>query len=140
MKEEIQLGIQELKIDTLKDLIRLARVEEAKMEAWIRRSRLTSTKPASLGGFQKSNTVLPPKTAGGGMLGLNSAGHPNLESSRTLPIKGLTIEYIADKKKKKGLCFLCDEPYFMGHQCKKPHLFMMLLSDDCPLDCDQDEC
>lgn len=28
LKEEIRLGIQELKIDTLKDLIRLARVEE----------------------------------------------------------------------------------------------------------------
>lgn len=72
-------------------------------------------------------------------MGHNIIGRPNLESNRTLHIKGLTREQIADKRK-KGLCFLCDEPYTMGHQCKKPHLFMMLPSDNCMVDCDIDDC
>lgn len=40
LKEEMQLGIQELYITALKELIRLAKVEEAKLEAWLKRSRL----------------------------------------------------------------------------------------------------
>lgn len=40
LKLEIQLGIQELKPKTLKEMIRLASVELAKLEAWLRRSRL----------------------------------------------------------------------------------------------------
>lgn len=38
LKEEIQLGIQESGFTNLKEAIRLARVEEAKIEAWIKRS------------------------------------------------------------------------------------------------------
>lgn len=34
------------------------------------------------------------------------------------------------EKRKKGLCFACDEPYTFGHQCKKPQLFMLLPSEE----------
>lgn len=97
LREEIQLGIQELKAASLKELIRLARVEEAKLEAWLKRSRLVN-KGVGIGSFQKTGTVLQPKIT----------ATPSLET-RTLPIKGLTRDQIAEKRK-KGLCFSCDEP------------------------------
>lgn len=34
------------------------------------------------------------------------------------------------KKRRKGLCIACDEPYFKGHQCKSPHLFMMIPTEE----------
>lgn len=100
LKEEIQLRIQELKLTNLKDLIWLTRVEEAKLEAWFRRSRMVN-KPSNVGNFQKNNHVLPIKVSSGGMVGHSIAGQLNLESNRTLLIKGLTREQIAEKRKKR---------------------------------------
>lgn len=91
----VRLGIQELKLTTLKDIIRLARVEEAKLEAWLQRSRM-SNKPVGLGELQKSSPGVLTKIAnGGGLMGHSNTGQPNLESNRNLPIKGLTREQIA---------------------------------------------
>lgn len=51
LKEEIQLGIQEFGFTTLKVSIKLARVEETKIEAWLKRSK------AAMRTIWTSNTV-----------------------------------------------------------------------------------
>lgn len=96
LKLEIQLGIQEFRPKTLKDMIRLSRVEEAKLEAWLKRSRVMN-KPT--GSTTYSKPVLMPQHKPATMV--------NGETVRSLPIRGLTREQI-NEKKRKGLCFLCD--------------------------------
>lgn len=51
-----------------------------------------------------------------------------VDNMRSLPIRGLTREQMNDKRRKK-ICFSCDEPYVQGHVCKRPQLFLLLLSD-----------
>lgn len=113
----------------LKELIRVSSVEEAKLEAWLKRSR-QGNKFSMGGGYQKPVTVPSPKLAHSS--GSNHVTIPanQLELSRSLPIRGLTREQMAEKRI-KGLCFACDEPYTFGHQCKKPQLFMLLPSEEC---------
>lgn len=97
-------------------MIRLARVEEAKLEAWLKRSRLFS-KPVG--------SVTYPKIAPAPQPKLSTMN--NEETARSLPIRGLTREQL-NEKRKKGLCLSCDEPFVRDHVCKKPQLFMMLPS------------
>lgn len=98
-----------------------------------------STKYGMVGSSQK-NTVLfsakPPLTT--------SNTNPvvplkQLEYSKSLPIKGLTNEQIAEKRRKR-LCFSCDEPYNPGHKCKTPHLFMLLPSEEEVEECEEEVC
>lgn len=117
LKLEIQLGVQELKPGNLKEMIKLARVEEAKLEAWLKRSRMVS-KP---GGSVVQNKVIPAFSS-------KPMERNSEEAIRALPIRGLTREQINEKRRLR-LCFLCDEPFTPGHVCKKPRLFMMLPSE-----------
>lgn len=132
LKEEIRLGIQELQLQSLKEVIMMARVEEAKLKAWVKRS-IMGFKMGMPGNQQKPSFVLGNKAVGAGIPGVTNIALHNMEFGKNLPIKGLTREQIAEKRKK--LCYSCDEPYIVGHQCKKPHPFLMLPSQ---VDCDSE--
>ncbi|KAF2309773.1 hypothetical protein GH714_002713 [Hevea brasiliensis] len=51
------------------------------------------------------------------------------------PIKRLTPDEMDDRRK-KGLCFNCDEPFVRGHQCKR--LFLIDLAEELQSDEDMD--
>jgi hypothetical protein len=34
-----------------------------------------------------------------------------------------------DERQLKGLCYNCDEKYFLGHKCKEQKVFMTILKD-----------
>lgn len=46
---------------------------------------------------------------------------------KNLPVRRLSREEL-DVRRRKGLCFNCDEVYSYGHQCKK--LFVIIMEDD----------
>lgn len=62
LKVEIQLGVQELKPRDLKELIRLSRVEEEKLEAWLKRSRGVNRMSANIFTPKTVSTFFLPKT------------------------------------------------------------------------------
>lgn len=126
LRLEIQLGVQELKPKSLKELIKLSRVEEAKLEAWLKRSKVVNKPVASPGmpshGYTPHNKPVV---------------HNTTDSVRSLPVRGLTRDQI-NEKRRKGLCFSCDEPYSREHICKRPHLFMIIPS--VPAEVIEEEC
>jgi hypothetical protein len=48
--------------------------------------------------------------------------------STPLKIQKLTRVEMA-KRQLKGLCYNCDEKYFMGHNCKEQNIFMAISED-----------
>lgn len=113
-------------------------MEEANLEAWLKRSRLGIK--SVMGGYQKGSHMTKTKTNNRGTAVVQSAIFPGMEVGRSLPIRGLTREQI-DEKRRKKLYFSCDEPYTVRQQCRKPQLFMMLPSNENNnKDCDNKEC
>lgn len=95
LKEEIQLGIQESGFTTLKEAIRLARVEEAKMEDWIKRSRaVTRGVGPSPNNYKPvgGNPVITKPVMGGN--GAHGTGIATVEPKKLLLIKNLTREQL----------------------------------------------
>lgn len=75
---------------------------------------VSSTQPITKTSFLSSTT--PQKT------------QPQTQNKQTLPLRRLSaVEMQA--RKDKGLCFNCDERFFMGHKCK-PMLFQCLLAEE----------
>jgi hypothetical protein len=48
--------------------------------------------------------------------------------STPLKIQKLTRDEMAERQL-KGLCYNCDEKYFLGHKCKEKNLFMAISED-----------
>ena len=47
-----------------------------------------------------------------------------LEAKSKIPIKRLTPTQM-DERRKKGLCYNCDEKWAVGHKCKIAKLFLL---------------
>jgi hypothetical protein len=48
--------------------------------------------------------------------------------STPLKIQKLTQEEMVERQL-KGLCYNCDDKYFMGHKCKEQNIFMVIFED-----------
>ena len=92
LKEEIRLSVQMLRPCSLPDAIGLARMQEEKVNA---RRRAPRFEP--------------------GKSGLNP--NPNISKNSTPIIKRLTPPEM-EERRKKGLCYNCDEKFAPGHRCK----------------------
>ena len=47
-----------------------------------------------------------------------------LEAKSKIPIKRLTPAQM-DERRKRGLCYNCDEKWAVGHKCKNTKLFLL---------------
>lgn len=98
------MGIQELGLTSLKETIRLARVEEAKIEARGRRFKLTSNRfvapsssPSNLSPMNRSINILQTPITINSPINTKLLAQAN-ESVRNLP-KGLTREQINEEER-----------------------------------------
>lgn len=85
----------------------------------------TNTSPyKAIGG---SPVVLKPAANGNDVVGNNNnlVAAEVTELRKFIPIKHMTRDQINEKRRKR-LCYSCDEPYAPGHICKQPQLFMMI--------------
>ena len=58
------------------------------------------------------------------ILGAPPKSPPLLESRPRLPIKRISPTQM-EERKKKGLCYNCDEKWALGHKCKNAMLFLL---------------
>lgn len=106
----------------MKEALCLARVEEAKIEAWIKRSRTALRNQRVITNVNKLSGAAVGVQRSHMSRGTNGIGHNystvNLgaglsETKKSLPIKNLTRDQISEKGR-KGLYFSCDETYVPG--------------------------
>lgn len=103
LKEEVRHMVELLCPHTLEQAYMMARKQEVMLESMNKGSRTVTKPPISWQKNEDSGSV-----------------------SKYVPVKRLSKEQL-EERKKKGLCFNCDEPYTYGHQCKK--LFVILLEE-----------
>ncbi|XP_010533307.1 PREDICTED: uncharacterized protein LOC104809111 [Tarenaya hassleriana] len=58
---------------------------------------------------------------------------------RRLPFRKLSDPEVEDRRR-KGLCFRCDERYFVGHRCKQKELQVLMVTEDTDVDGEFQEC
>lgn len=118
MKEEISQSLYNSRPKTLQEARNLARGQEYLLSVLDKRYK-ASSKPFTPG------SATPFKS--GYAVGRNSfSGDSSKTTSKTTPeTKRLTLDEINDKKK-RGLCFHCDEKFTPGHDCRKKRLYIIM--------------
>ncbi|KAL5844111.1 hypothetical protein ACOSQ4_010069 [Xanthoceras sorbifolium] len=125
LRHDLRKEIQVYKPQSLIQAMGLARLYDDKVtdsktttKSWVDRN--WSTKPTT---FTKPSTLPPllPTSPSSQLL-------PASNSKQPYTIKKLsTIEMLG--RREKGLCYNCDEKFFVGHKCKG-RLFLFLVDDD----------
>ncbi|GJY42671.1 enzymatic polyprotein [Tanacetum coccineum] len=109
LKAEIQRELAILKPPTLDTAGGLAKLIEDKIKA----ERMANAKtPATFSQNQSSTRSTTPI-------------FPTPPNFPQQPIKRLTQNELQERKK-KGLCFNCDELYRVGHKCRSPHILLLI--------------
>lgn len=122
LKEEISQSLYNSKPTSLQEARNLARGQDYLLGVLDKRYKTTTKaytptttlKPAVASYNKTTTSNLPPKN------------HKYSE------VKRLTLDELNDKKK-KGLCFHCDEKFVPGHDCKKKKLFLMVEEEEMPV-------
>jgi len=110
LRDEIRLLIKMLNPKTLNEAFGLAKIQEKYVissKKFLKSSPLEVTKPS----------ILEPRP------------DTRLDSKFKLPLQKLSPAQM-EERRKKGLCFNCDEKFQLGHHCKSAKLF--LLEGLCP--------
>ncbi|XP_075633382.1 uncharacterized protein LOC142605839 [Castanea sativa] len=105
LKDEIRLPIRMLNPQTLNEAFGLAKIQEEYV--WSSKKSIRYQQESgktSILGLPKSNAVLDTKPK--------------------IPIKRITPTQMDDRRK-KGLCYNCDEEWGLGHKCKNVKLFLL---------------
>ena len=105
LKDEERLPVEMLKPKNLNEAFGLAKIQEEYLNSSRRSQRpamVDYTKPSILG----------PKPEG------------KVDSKYRFPLQRLTPAQM-EERRKKGLCFNCDEKFQPGHQCKSAKLFLL---------------
>ena len=104
LKDEVRLTMKMLNPKNLNETFGLAKIQEEYLNSSRRgqRSTIDYTKPSILG----------PKP------------DVKLDSRYRLPLQGLSPSQM-EERRRKGLCFNCDEKFQPGHQCKLAKLFLL---------------
>ena len=71
----------------------------------------------------KKSSKFQQETGKGFVLGLPK-NNVVIESKSKIPIKRLTPAQM-DERRKRGLCYNCDEKWGVGHKCKNAKLFLL---------------
>ena len=66
---------------------------------------------------------IPTRTGKGSILG-SPKNNVVIKSKPKIPIKRITLAQI-DERRKRGLCYNCDEKWGVGHKCKNAKLFLL---------------
>lgn len=118
LKKELSQALYNNRSKTLQDAWNMARGQEYLLGVLDKRYK-TSSKSAGSGyssfsriGYSIGKYTPPASTK----LEMKNTGEE---------IRRLTLEEITDKKK-KGLCFHCDEKFVPGHNCRKKKLFIII--------------
>ena len=83
----------------------LAKIQEAYQISWKKSSKIQQEiGKSSILGFPKVNTFV--------------------EAKSRIPIKRISLAQM-EERKKKGLCYSCDEKWGLGHKCKSAKLFLL---------------
>ncbi|XP_026399605.1 uncharacterized protein LOC113295486 [Papaver somniferum] len=118
LKKQIRMEIQMHSSSTLNQAMYLARMHEAVLEKAARKAKFVSRlPPLSMGSSISKIFVTPPKS--------NSPSPTSSGSLKLPPIKKLTYAQMRARRK-KGLCYNCNEKYEMGHMCIKQQLYMLV--------------
>ena len=105
LKDEIRLLVRMLNPSTLNEAFGLAKIQEEYVFSCKKNSRFQQeTSKGSILGLPKNNVVI--------------------ESKSKIPIKRLTPTQM-DERRKRGLCYNCDEKWGVGHKCKNAKLFLL---------------
>ncbi|XP_012844847.1 PREDICTED: uncharacterized protein LOC105964883, partial [Erythranthe guttata] len=113
LKDEIKSMVRLLKPQTLKEAMSKAKLQEKAIEQLNK----------SLRQMQKNNGLVNSTRTNKSIYNDFSAKQNPLVEEKSTQVKRLsTAEW--EERKKKGLCFNCDEKFTYGHKCKK--LFMFL--------------
>ena len=105
LRDEIRLPVRMLNPPSLNAAFGLAKIQEEYWSSCKRSSRIQqeSSKPSILG---------PPRV------------NTFLEAKSRIPIKRISPVQMEDRKK-KGLCYNCDDKWSPGHKCKSAKIFLL---------------
>ena len=105
LKDEIRLPVRMLTPQSLNATFGLAKIQEEYLISCKKSSKIQQEigKPSILG-FPKVNTFV--------------------EAKSRIPIKRISLAQM-EERKKKGLCYSCDEKWGLGHKCKSAKLFLL---------------
>ena len=105
LRDEIRLPVRMLNPQSLNEAFGLAKIQEEYV--WSSRKSIRSHQESgntSILGLPKSNVVLDTKPK--------------------ILVKRITLAQM-DERRKKGLCYNCDEKWGFGHKCKNVKLFLL---------------
>ena len=107
LKDEIRLPIRMLNPQSLNEAFGLSKIQEEYNWRY-KRSSKNQLEPS------KSSILGPPPKV------------PTLTNTKNnrLPIKRISLAQM-EERKKKGLCYNCDEKWGLGHKCKNAMLFLL---------------
>ena len=105
LKDEIRLLVRMLNPCTLNEAFGLAKIQEEYVFSC------------------KKSTKFQQETGKGSILGLPMS-NVVIESKSKIPIMRLTLAQM-DERRKRGLCYNCDENWGVGHKCKNTKLFLL---------------
>ena len=71
----------------------------------------------------KKNSIFQQETGKGSILGLPK-NNVVIEAKSEIQIKRLTPAQM-DERRKRGLCYNCDDKWGVGHKCKNAKLFLL---------------
>lgn len=144
LKSELRALVRMLKPKGIDELV----ATTLEMEASVLSRMVGGALLQEKGGYRNRNIMLS-QTDGGwksrqhsGNLNNNSAKNWNKNTSlsdskgQRPRLKLTPAEY--EEKKRKGLCFKCDEKYFMGHQCLNKELRVLLVVNGCEIELEED--
>lgn len=146
LKEEIKVEVRMLSPVNLEQAMELAmKVEEKQQVSNYRRQGLGSIKTGTYSSFSKSTTTVPPYSFGpanshqatrnwGSNYSESQASVQSPKSvspvSKTVGEVRILTEKELQEKWAKGLCYICDYKWVIGHKCRKRELSVLLMEDE----------
>ena len=107
LKDEIKLPVKMLNPENLNAAFGLAKIQEEYLMASRRNIKSWSDGP-------KASTLSPPPVI------------KNDPKSAKMAIQKISPSQM-EERRKKGLCYYCDDKWFMGHKCKTPKIFYRMV-------------
>ncbi|KAK2970411.1 hypothetical protein RJ640_016265 [Escallonia rubra] len=140
LKDDIRLEVEKFAVDDLSRAIYLARKQEASLNnVWHSPRTMTRTQPApnnpSLIKSQTNNSHWKARTVQANPLAFNSQHTPAPPQKALLPTPNHapTQKFnrgFFDERRKKGLCYWCDEVFTPAHSCKHRQVSMLVVDEE----------
>ncbi|GKV50520.1 hypothetical protein SLEP1_g57222 [Rubroshorea leprosula] len=128
LRREIEISVRMFKPQTLYDAYALARLQESSIQEAQKLALTCKLQPRPTAPLLPTPNTLPqtPNATTKTFTSTNSTKlpYPNTRPSNTSPkhIKPLTRQKM-EERRRKGLCYWCDEKFTNGHKCKNMQLF-----------------